>query len=128
MSHSKRNTSLAFFTAYEREEAGQHWGSKSTRLTRESFLPFGSCLLCLLPARDPVSCPSHGHLFCRECAVNNLLAQNKELKRLKREAEKRKLEALIREAEEEEEKRTLTLATKLQQATLEIAALQKNEK
>ncbi|KAI7332594.1 hypothetical protein KC315_g4585 [Hortaea werneckii] len=92
MSHSKRNTSLAFFTAYEREEAGQHWGSKSTRLTRESFLPFGSCLLCLLPARDPVSCPSHGHLFCRECAVNNLLAQNKELKRLKKEAEKRKLE------------------------------------
>jgi nitric oxide synthase-interacting protein len=46
----------------------------------------------LLPARDPVSCPSHGHLFCRECAVNNLLAQNKELKRLKKEAERRRLE------------------------------------
>jgi nitric oxide synthase-interacting protein len=55
-------------------------------------LPFGSCQLCLLPSRDPVSCPSHGHLFCRECAISNLLAQNKELKRLKKEIEQRKLE------------------------------------
>lgn len=39
-----------------------------------------------------MSCPGHGHLFCRECAVNNLLAQNKELKRLKEELERRKLE------------------------------------
>ena len=39
-----------------------------------------------------MSCPSHGHLFCRECAVTNLLAQNKELKRLKKEAERRRLE------------------------------------
>ncbi|KAF7187164.1 E3 ubiquitin-protein ligase CSU1 [Pseudocercospora fuligena] len=92
MSHSKRNTSLAFFTAHERNELKGTWGSKSTRLTRDSFLPFGSCQLCLLSARDPVSCPSHGHLFCRECAVSNLLAQNKELKRLKKEAERRKAE------------------------------------
>lgn len=88
----KRNTSLAFFTAHERNELKSSWGSRSTRLTRDSFLPFGSCQLCLLPARDPVSCPGHGHLFCRECALSNLLAQNKELKRLKREAEQRKLE------------------------------------
>ena len=39
-----------------------------------------------------MSCSSHGHLFCRECAVTNLLAQNKELKRLKKEAERRRLE------------------------------------
>jgi len=36
-------------------------------------------------------------LFCRECAVSNLLAQTKELKRLKKEAEKRR-------AEDEEDK------------------------
>ncbi|KAK6409311.1 hypothetical protein LTR95_018329, partial [Oleoguttula sp. CCFEE 5521] len=89
MSHSKRNTSLAFFTAYERDELKGHWGSRSTRLSRDSFLPFGSCQLCLLPAREPVSCPSHGHLFCRECAISNLLAQGKELKRLRKEAERR---------------------------------------
>ncbi|EGP88736.1 uncharacterized protein MYCGRDRAFT_39599, partial [Zymoseptoria tritici IPO323] len=86
----KRNTSLAFFTSHERNELKGVWGSRSTRLTRDSFLPFASCQLCLLPTRDPVSCPSHGHLFCRECAVSNLLAQNKELKRLKKEAERRK--------------------------------------
>jgi nitric oxide synthase-interacting protein len=80
---------LAFFTAHERNELKGTWGSKSTRLTRDSFLPFGSCQLCLLPARDPVSCPSDGHLFCRECAVSNLLAQNQELKRLRKEAERR---------------------------------------
>jgi nitric oxide synthase-interacting protein len=32
-----------------------------------------------------VSCPSHGHLFCRECALSNLLAQKKEIKRLDKE-------------------------------------------
>nr|POE59311.1 nitric oxide synthase-interacting protein [Quercus suber] len=89
---TRANTSLAFFTAHEREEVKGHWGSRSTRLTRDSFLPFGSCQLCLLPARDPVSCPSHGHIFCRECAISNLLAQSKELKRLRKEAERRKLE------------------------------------
>ena len=88
----KRNTSLAFFTSHERNELKGSWGSQSTRLTGDSFLPFGSCQLCLLSARDPVSCPSHGHLFCRECAVSNLLAQNKELKRLKKEAGRRKVE------------------------------------
>lgn len=46
----------------------------------------------MLPARDPVCCPSHGHLFCRECAISNLLAQSKELKRLEKEAERRRLE------------------------------------
>lgn len=94
----KRNTSLAFFTAHERNELKGIWGSRATRLTRESFLPFGSCQLCLLQARDPVSCPSQGHVFCRECAISNLLAQNKELKRLRKEAERRKVED-----EEEEE-------------------------
>lgn len=39
-----------------------------------------------------MSCPGFGHLFCRECAVSNLLAQTKELKRLRKEADRRKLE------------------------------------
>ncbi|KAK5118381.1 hypothetical protein LTR62_002895 [Meristemomyces frigidus] len=92
MSHSKRNTSLAFFTAHERNEVANHWGSRTTRLTRDSFLPFASCQLCLLPAREPVTCASHGHLFCRECALSNILAQGKELKRLRKEAERRQAE------------------------------------
>lgn len=36
-----------------------------------------------------MSCPSYGHLFCRECAISNLLAQTKDIKRLKKEAEQK---------------------------------------
>ena len=104
----KRNTSLAFFTAHERNELKGHWGSRSTRLTRDSFLPFGSCQLCLLPAREPVTC-SHGHLFCRECAVANLLAQNKDLKRLKKEAEKRRADDSEEQNLEDEEAKARAL-------------------
>ncbi|KAK4948651.1 hypothetical protein LTR10_012655 [Elasticomyces elasticus] len=109
MSHSKRNTSLAFFTAHERSLLRSSWGTQSTRLSHDSFLPFGYCRLCLSPAEDPVACGgggSHGiksesakvHLFCRECALNDLMAQRKEIKRLEREAE-------MRERDMEDEKR-----------------------
>ncbi|KAG5297829.1 RING finger domain-containing protein [Histoplasma ohiense] len=88
MAHSKRNTSLPHFTAYERSLLRTTWGTQRTRLSRESFLPFSSCRLCLLPARSPVvACATNGDLFCRECAVNDLLAQRKEIKRLEKERE-----------------------------------------
>ncbi|MCJ1310246.1 hypothetical protein MMC25_003908 [Agyrium rufum] len=92
MSHSKRNTSLAFFTSYERSLLKSLWGSQSTRLTRESFLPFASCRLCLQIARDPTACAASGHVFCRECVVTALLTQKKEAKRLEREMSKRRKE------------------------------------
>ncbi|KAH8801533.1 hypothetical protein F5884DRAFT_807016 [Xylogone sp. PMI_703] len=95
MSHSKRNTSRAVFTSHEREQAKAAWNTTSARLSRESFLPFASCRLCLLPARTPVSC-SHGDIFCRECALSDILAQKKEIKRLEKAREKE-----AREAEEE---------------------------
>ncbi|KAF2714757.1 hypothetical protein K504DRAFT_469171 [Pleomassaria siparia CBS 279.74] len=101
MSHSKRNTSLAFFTSYERASLKNSWGAQSTRLTRDSFLPFGSCQLCLLPSVDPVCCPS-GDLFCRECAMTNLLAQRKEIKRLEKAAGRRKEDEEDQAAREDE--------------------------
>lgn len=109
MSHSKRNTSLAFFTAHERSQVRAHWGSQSTRLTRDSFLPFGYCRLCLGVARDPVTCGGVSitsntsnnktesssssssssscpkvHIFCRECALNDLVSQRREIKRVEK--------------------------------------------
>lgn len=127
MSHSKRNTSLAFFTSYERSLLRTHWGSQSTRLTRDSFLPFGSCQLCLLPCQDPMACsggqvPSTStssstpasslpqtlkqcHIFCRECILSNLVAQRKDLKRVEREAEARAVDAQVVDAAEDEEAR-----------------------
>jgi nitric oxide synthase-interacting protein len=115
MSHSKRNTSLAFFTSYERNSLKSSWGTQSTRLTRDSFLPFGSCQLCLLPAVDPVACPS-GDLFCRECAMTNLLAQRKEIKRLEKVVEKRK--------DEDEEERLRGEEQAQQRAVAEFEAVQ----
>jgi nitric oxide synthase-interacting protein len=58
----------------------------------------------LLPARSPVSC-SHGDLFCRECALSNILAQKKEIKRLEKTREREGKEAEgDREREEAEAK------------------------
>ncbi|TVY59325.1 E3 ubiquitin-protein ligase CSU1 [Lachnellula suecica] len=104
MSHSKRNTSRSVFTSYERGLAKSAWNSTTARLSRDSFLPFASCKLCLLPARDPVSC-THGDIFCRECALSNILAQKKEIKRLEKTKESDDKEAAqARDREEEEAK------------------------
>lgn len=88
MAHSKRNTSLPHFTSYERSLLRSTWGTKRSVIGRDSFLPFASCKLCLQPARSPVvSCATNGDFFCRECAINDLLAQRQEIKRLERERE-----------------------------------------
>ncbi|OAG26198.1 hypothetical protein CC77DRAFT_1015523 [Alternaria alternata] len=92
------------FTSYERNALKDRWGSQATRLTRDSFLPFGSCQLCLLPSVDPVCC-SQGDLFCRECAMTNLLAQRKEMKRLEKINERQKLEDEDQRLRGEEEAR-----------------------
>ena len=68
------------FTSHERAIAQAAWSSNSTRLNRESFLPFASCSLCLELARDPVAC-SQGDIFCRECALSNIIAQKQDIKR-----------------------------------------------
>ncbi|KAI4713280.1 hypothetical protein J4E89_002259 [Alternaria sp. Ai002NY15] len=96
------------FTSYERNALKDRWGSQATRLTRDSFLPFGSCQLCLLPSVDPVCC-SQGDLFCRECAMTNLLAQRKEMKRLEKLNERQKLEDEDQKLREEEEARLLAV-------------------
>lgn len=118
MSHS-----LAFFTAHERTLLRHNWGSQATRLTRDSFLPFGYCRLCLAWARTPVVCgdgvdtdtdtgrgtgtgTGHKvHLFCRECALNDLMAQRKEAKRLEREGEARERDREDSKRRDDDEKR-----------------------
>jgi len=78
------------------------WNTTSARLSRDSFLPFASCKLCLMPTQSPVSC-SHGDLFCRECALNNILSQKKEIKRLEKTREKEDIEAEEDNNKEEQE-------------------------
>lgn len=99
MAHSKRNTSLPHFTSYERGLLRSTWGTKQSTIGRDSFLAFGSCRLCLQPAREPVvACATNGDLFCRECAISDLLSQRQEIKRLEKERD----EARKRIAEDEE--------------------------
>lgn len=45
-----------------------------------------------MPAQSPVSC-SHGDIFCRECALANILAQKKDIKRVAKQQEKELAEA-----------------------------------
>ncbi|KAL2181392.1 uncharacterized protein P884DRAFT_273915 [Thermothelomyces heterothallicus CBS 202.75] len=68
------------------------WGSSTARLSRDSFLPFASCWLCLEPSIDPVAC-AQGDIFCRECALSNILAQKKEIKRAEKAREQEEREA-----------------------------------
>ncbi|KAK4192098.1 hypothetical protein QBC35DRAFT_263374 [Podospora australis] len=102
MAHSKRNTSRPIFTSHERAMAKVAWGSSTARLSRDSFLPFASCWLCLEPAIDPVSC-AQGDIFCRECALSNILAQKKEIKRAEKTREQEEREAQEEQARQDAE-------------------------
>lgn len=69
-------------------------------------------------ARDPVSC-LRGDIFCRECALANLLAQKKELKRaerVRREAQGEAARAQV--AQDEEDQKFLVQNFELTQAGL----------
>ncbi|CAM1502813.1 Fc.00g075890.m01.CDS01 [Cosmosporella sp. VM-42] len=121
MSHSKRNTSRAVFTSHERALAKSAWSSNSARLNRDSFLPFGSCGLCLGISRDPVSC-RRGDIFCRECALSNLLAQKKEIKRAAKARQHAEEEsARARALDDEEDQQRAIQDFELTQAGLDRA-------
>ncbi|KAI8615059.1 hypothetical protein BC830DRAFT_1124311 [Chytriomyces sp. MP71] len=78
--HSKNNTSLAFFTNAEREKLT--YGTRKQRMGTDSMRRFDACFLCLSTARDPMVCDK-GHVACKECFFENILAQKSEFQRLK---------------------------------------------
>ncbi|XP_066352740.1 E3 ubiquitin-protein ligase CSU1-like [Miscanthus floridulus] len=104
--HSKNNNDLAFFTYEEKRKLG--YGTQRERLGKDSIKPFDACCLCLKPLIDPLCCPK-GHTFCKECILECLLAQKKDIKRklAAHEAQKKQ------EKEEEEEKLILQKAKEL---------------
>mmetsp|Transcript_13305 Transcript_13305/g.14701 ORF Transcript_13305/g.14701 Transcript_13305/m.14701 type:complete len:307 (+) Transcript_13305:26-946(+) len=77
--HSKNNTASAVFTYAERQRIG-HWGTQKTKLGEDSQRRFEQCFICLHKAEKPACCPD-GHIFCRECAIENLVNQRKEKER-----------------------------------------------
>jgi nitric oxide synthase-interacting protein len=102
-------------SSYERSLLKGDYGKQRTRLTRDSFRAFDACNLCLVRCRRPVSCPN-GDLFCRECAVENLLSQRKEIKRMQIE--------LDRQVKEDEELRLLEEQEAVQKSVQEFELLQ----
>ena len=96
------------------------WGSSTARLSRDSFLPFASCWLCLEPAIDPVAC-AQGDIFCRECALSNILAQKKEIKRADKARGQEEREALEDQTRRDAEARERSIREfELTQAGLSI--------
>ncbi|KAI0366517.1 hypothetical protein BV20DRAFT_1046107 [Pilatotrama ljubarskyi] len=89
--HSKNNTASSIFSYAEYKKLD--YGTKRQRLGHESMRRFDACALCLQRARDP------GHLFCRECALTDLVTQINDIKR-----QKVRLEAMKKEAEEERQR------------------------
>ncbi|KAL2932194.1 E3 ubiquitin-protein ligase CSU1 [Bienertia sinuspersici] len=76
--HSKNNNDLAFFTYDEKRKLG--YGTQKERLGKDSIKPFDACCLCLKPVVDPLCCPK-GHIFCKECILECLLSQKKDIQR-----------------------------------------------
>lgn len=76
--HSKNNNDLGFFTYEEKRKLG--YGTQRERLGKDSIKPFDVCSLCLKPFVDPLLCPK-GHVFCKECIYECLLAQKRDIKR-----------------------------------------------
>jgi len=111
--HAKNNTASAVFTYYERSRL--KYGTQKQRLGKDSMKHFDACSLCLQPVVDPLCC-LQGHLYCKECIYENILAQKKEAKR-----NKRKFEEEQQELQEKEE------ARKLQKKEEEVAAFGKSE-
>ena len=57
-----------------------------------------------MPAQSPVSC-SHGDIFCRECALNNILSQKKDIKRVEKIRDREEREAEEDRSRNEDEAR-----------------------
>ncbi|XP_057431630.1 E3 ubiquitin-protein ligase CSU1 [Lotus japonicus] len=105
--HSKNNNDLAFFTYDEKRKLG--YGTQKERLGKDSIKPFDACCLCLKSLIDPMSCQK-GHLYCKECILQCLLSQKKDIqRRLVAHAAQQK-----QEKDEEEERLTLQKAKELE--------------
>ncbi|THG14932.1 E3 ubiquitin-protein ligase CSU1-like [Camellia sinensis] len=103
---SEDSNDLAFFTYDEKRKLG--YGTQKERLGKDSVKPFDACSLCLKPLIDPMCCQK-GHVFCKECILECLLSQKKDIQRkLTAHAAQQK-----QEKDEEEEKLMLQKAREL---------------
>ncbi|KAK0566223.1 hypothetical protein OC861_003368 [Tilletia horrida] len=120
--HSKHNSSGTHFTYGERQMLKGVWGANSARLTSQSVRAFDMCSLCLDTARNPVVC-TEGHLFCKECILDSLLQQSKDIT-----AQKRYLAQLDVEEEAAQERAKEQARSRiLRQFEVEQSGVRRNE-
>ena len=81
--HSKNNTGSSVFTYGERQKLKNlnEWGDITTRLGEDSQKKFEQCSLCLNVVINAVTCPK-GHVYCKECVIENLLYQKQRNKKI----------------------------------------------
>jgi nitric oxide synthase-interacting protein len=77
--HSRNNTANSVFTYAEKKMLDKDYGVRKARIGQDSQRDFGQCHLCLNQVTDPVAC-LQGHIFCRDCIMNNMLEQKKTIK------------------------------------------------
>ena len=91
--HSKNCTAHSIFTYNEklklmRDSGTTGFGTNKARIGKDSQKRFDQCDLCLNrvsegsgPKSDAAVVCKQGHLFCRECIVENLIKQKKDKER-----------------------------------------------
>lgn len=77
--HSRNNTANSVFTYAEKRMLDKEYGVKKSRIGQDSQRDFSQCHLCLCVVKEPVSC-FKGHIFCKDCIMNNMLEQKKNIK------------------------------------------------
>lgn len=77
--HSRNNTANSVFTYAEKRMLDKDYGVRKARIGQDSQRDFGQCHLCLKVVSEPVACLK-GHIFCRDCIMNNMLEQKKAIK------------------------------------------------
>ncbi|CAK86095.1 unnamed protein product (macronuclear) [Paramecium tetraurelia] len=78
--HSKNNTANPVFTYAERKMV-KDFGTQNSRVGSDSQRPFDFCYLCISRVIEPLTCEK-GHLFCRECIIQNMVKQKQENEKL----------------------------------------------
>ena len=78
--HGKNCTAGAVYTYHEKKKdtEASGYGTKKTRLGRDSIKDFDCCNLTLQPCKDPVITPD-GYLYEREAVLEYMIKQKREL-------------------------------------------------
>lgn len=94
--HSKNNTAHSVFTYAEKKMLGSEYGTHKIRIGQDSQRNFEQCHLCLHTVVEPMMC-GQGHIFCKNCILENLLTQKKGILFAIQQYEKRQKNDVLKE-------------------------------